>query len=31
MKRTFSEIAEEALALPQNEQLRLARTWNQQE
>jgi hypothetical protein len=26
MKRTFSEIAEEALALPQNEQLKLART-----
>ena len=26
MKRAFSEIAEEALALPQNEQLKLART-----
>jgi len=26
MKRTFSEIAAEALTLPQNEQLRLART-----
>ena len=26
MNRSFSEIAEEALRLPQNEQLRLART-----
>lgn len=26
MNRSFNEIAEEALALPQNEQLRLART-----
>ncbi len=26
MKRSFSEIAEEALTLPQKEQLRLART-----